>query len=952
MSRSRSIRIAVARSAKTFVGAALVMIAAAGWGEGSRGSVKETRTLTSVKQAHELTASEADRAYPVHLRGVITFYDPWNDSHAGAMFLQDATGGIYVMVPANTRWPDGPPPAGTLVEVDAITAPGDYASLLVQPRFKVLGRSSWTVPAKRVTLTQLLTGREDSQWVEIEGIVQSVVQGTRRVTLDVAMPDGVISANTVIQPGMDYKALVDSKILLRGAAAVLFNHDRQMTGFRLKFPGMSSVTVEDAGPTDPFRLPVHSIDSLSRFDPRASLFHRVHLAGTVTLQVPGKRVCLEEDQQALCAQSEEAGSLRIGDRVDMVGFSGVGSYKPTLVHAMLRLKSRGVAPAATKITAQDALSGNYDSKLVKLTGKVIGYDLTAKNPTLLMESQGAMFPVVLPVADPAGILAAVRSGSEMSISGICEVEVDAQKTAKGDGAAAIRSFRMTLRSPDDLVLLKGPSWWTAGHALDALGFSVFVAVAVLCWVFVLRRRVNQQTKMLRQSEEQFRHMAQHDALTGLPTRLLLHDRMEMALERMKRYKSFSAVLMLDLDNFKKVNDSFGHHAGDLALRTTAHRILETIRKTDTAARMGGDEFVVLLTDLKEVSEAEAIAQKIMVALARPVTFQDHQFSISASIGVCPVEDAAMDPESLLKQVDAAMYHAKSQGRNRCQVFTSDLAAAVSRRLQIQVALGRAIHRKELEVYYQPLVISNNGEVGGVEALLRWRSEELGMVMPGDFIPVAEESGLIVPIGEWVLEEANRQIAEMERRIQRSLMLAVNLSPRQLLHPGLVAAVSRAISVSGRDPGNLILEITEGTLMSDSNANRETLVSLRGLGVQLAIDDFGIGFSSLSYITQFAADWIKIDRSLIQNCTSDRASLAVLRAIVAMARGLEMRVVAEGIETEEQFQMLKDEQCDVAQGFYLARPMPGADLGRFLGVVEEPVEDADGAFSFMRVASSI
>ncbi len=934
------------------MGATLVLVAAAGWSEGSHGGRKETRTLTSVKQAHELTASEADRAIPVHLRAVITYFDPLNDARDGAMFLQDGTGGIYVMVPTNTRWPEGPPAAGTLVDLEAITAPGDYASILVQPRFKVLGRAPFPLRPKRVSLTHLLTGLEDAQRVEVEGVVQSVVELPRKVGLELAMPDGVITAVTLKQAGVNYQALVDSKILLRGAAAALFNRNRQMTGVRLRFPDITSVTVEEAGPQDVFSLPVQSIDRLSKFDPHASLFHRVHLRGAVTLQVPGKSVCVEEDQEALCAQTEEESPLEIGDRVEMVGFTAVGAYKPTLVHAMLKAQARGSVPVATKITAQDALSGNYDSKLVKLTGKVIGYDLTAKNPTLLMDSQGVMFAVTLPVADPAGSLAAVRSGSEMSISGICEVELDAQKTAKGDGAAAIRSFRMILRSPADLVLVKAPSWWTAGHALDALGFSIFAGVAVLCWVFVLRRRVNHQTKMLRESEEQFRHMAQHDALTGLPTRLLLHDRMEMALDRMKRYKSFAAVLMLDLDNFKKVNDSFGHQAGDLALRTTAHRLIETIRKTDTAARMGGDEFVVLLTDLKEISEAEAIAEKIMDALARPVTFQDHQFSISASIGICPVEDAAMDPESLLKQVDAAMYHAKSQGRNRCQVFTSDLAAAVSKRLQIQVALGRAIHRQELEVYYQPLVISKNGEVGGVEALLRWRSEELGMVMPNDFIPVAEESGLIVPIGEWVLEQANRQIAEMERRMQRSLLLAVNLSPRQLLHPGLVAAVSRAVSASGRDPGHLILEITEGTLMSDSNANRETLLSLRGLGVQLAIDDFGIGFSSLSYITQFAADWIKIDRSLIRNCTSDRASLAVLRAIVAMARGLGMRVVAEGIETEEQFQMLKDEQCDVAQGFYLARPMPGADLGRFLGVVEEPVESADGAFSFMQIASSM
>ena len=468
----------------------------------------------------------------------------------------------------------------------------------------------------------------------------------------------------------------------------------------------------------------------------------------------------------------------------------------------------------------------------------------------------------------------------------------------------------------------------------AFGVSAILAVAVLGWVAVLRRRVYQQTRLLRESEERFRHMAQHDALTGLPTRMLLHDRLQMALERGRRSKTKLAVLMIDLDNFKHVNDSFGHDAGDLTLRTTAERILESIRSSDTAARMGGDEFVVLLSDIADDHEAEVIAARIRKALSHPVKSADREVPISASIGVCTVADGEIDASMLLKKVDVAMYHAKARGRNCFEVFSGDLAAAALGKLELQAALGKAIEREELEVHYQPMISFETGKVSGFEALVRWRSQAFGLIMPNDFIPIAEESGLIVSIGEWVLRKASLDVAELERQHGTNFLLAVNLSPRQLLHPNLAQTLERALSESKRPFSSLTLEVTETTLVSDSQATRENFAKIKSLGIQLAIDDFGIGFSSLSYITRFPTDWIKIDRSLICNCTTDRSNLAVVRAIVAMAQALGILLVAEGVETEEQFLLLKKEQCNVVQGYYFSKPLSLSDLRSFLKGIEE------------------
>jgi len=430
---------------------------------------------------------------------------------------------------------------------------------------------------------------------------------------------------------------------------------------------------------------------------------------------------------------------------------------------------------------------------------------------------------------------------------------------------------------------------------------------------------------LRSHQEQLSYQALHDPLTDLPNRSLFSDRLDHALESLARRPSRLAVLFVDVDRFKLINDSMGHAKGDQVLVTMAERLKAAVRPGDTVARFGGDEFVVLCEDIAGEAEAQAIAERLRAAAEQPIVVGGAQFVVTASTGIALASSPSVSADELLRDADAAMYQAKDDGRNQTRVFADSLRAKLLHRLDTEVDLRRAISAGELRVHYQPIVDLGTGEVVEVEALARWEHPERGLVPPGDFIPVAEETGLVVPLGEWVLRESCRQVSQWRARFPdlavSGLGLSVNFSGRQLSQRDIVDVVDRALSDAGLPASSLTLEITESVLMSDARHAVEVVGALGALGVRFSIDDFGTGYSSLSYLKRFSAQVLKIDRSFVDGLGRDPQDTAIVTATIALARALAMDTIAEGVEDPDQLAYLRRLGCQRAQGYYFSRPVP-------------------------------
>jgi diguanylate cyclase (GGDEF)-like protein len=433
------------------------------------------------------------------------------------------------------------------------------------------------------------------------------------------------------------------------------------------------------------------------------------------------------------------------------------------------------------------------------------------------------------------------------------------------------------------------------------------------------------------TDDDIRHRALHDPLTGLPNRLLFVDRLGQATERQRRHRdTLTAVLVLDLDRFKLVNESLGHRAGDELLAAAAPRLRQAVRSSDTVARFGGDEFGILLEDIAGEQDAIDMAERIAGVFARPFVLDGNEHFVTTSIGIALAEGGER-AEDLLRDADVAMHRAKERGRARYELFDEALRGRALLRLRVENDLRRALERDELTLHYQPLVSLIDRRMVSVEALVRWDHPERGRISPADFIPVAEENGLIEPIGRWVLERACRQAAEWcrERPDAAPLTMSVNLSAVQVANPMLAATVATALRVSGLDPSCLALELTESMLVADNEELSETLVALKALGVRLVLDDFGTGYSSLSYLTRLPLDALKVDRSFVDGLGTESRDTAVTEAIVAMSRALSLRVVGEGAETELQVAELARLGCDFVQGFHFSRPVPAHEITRML-----------------------
>ncbi|AEV27493.1 PAS domain S-box/diguanylate cyclase (GGDEF) domain-containing protein [Azospira oryzae PS] len=432
------------------------------------------------------------------------------------------------------------------------------------------------------------------------------------------------------------------------------------------------------------------------------------------------------------------------------------------------------------------------------------------------------------------------------------------------------------------------------------------------------------------AEEQIEYLAHHDPLTDLPNRVLLRDRFLQAQGQAARSANRVAILFLDLDHFKLVNDTLGHPIGDRLLQAVAERLRRGVRETDTISRQGGDEFVIVLPELADPESAGSIAGKLMEQMHEPVRVNGHRLNVTFSLGIALYPDDGEDFDTLMKKADTAMYSAKEAGRNTLRFFTAAMNVEAAARLKLQNRLQRALEKEELVLYYQPQFDLASGRILGTEALLRWRDPERGLVPPGEFIPVAEDTGLIGPIGEWVIGEACRELRRWHEAGATDLTMAVNLSPVQFRRSRLVEIAARALQENRLPAECLEFELTESLLIREDAAILETLTALKGLGVKLSIDDFGTGYSSLAYLKRFNVDKLKIDQSFIRELCSNPDDEAIVSAVITMARQLRLRTVAEGVENAEQATMLRRFDCDEVQGFLFGRPMPAADFQALLG----------------------
>lgn len=430
------------------------------------------------------------------------------------------------------------------------------------------------------------------------------------------------------------------------------------------------------------------------------------------------------------------------------------------------------------------------------------------------------------------------------------------------------------------------------------------------------------------AEEKILHQAHYDSLTDLPNRFLALDRLAELLVKAQRNNDKVAVLFLDLDDFKKINDTLGHEIGDKLLMESAERLRTALRNEDTVGRLGGDEFIILLKGILDASDTLPITENLLKKFREPFKIDGRELILTVSVGISVYPEDGRTPSQLLRNADAAMYQAKALGRNTYSFFTEAMNIDISRNLNLEEQIRGALERREFEVYYQPQIDVDSGRIIGAEALLRWHNQTLGNVSPVEFIPVAEKTGLIVPIGEFVLKQALSLLSQWQKSYDCRLRMAVNLSPRQFRDPELINFVKNALNEANISASSLELEITEGVLMIGHSYIDEALSALAELGVLLSMDDFGTGYSSLSYLRQYSFDVLKVDRSFISGIADDSADRNLVNAAISMAHSLGMKVVAEGVETEEQMYILEELNCDYVQGFLFSKPLPVKELYKF------------------------
>jgi len=484
------------------------------------------------------------------------------------------------------------------------------------------------------------------------------------------------------------------------------------------------------------------------------------------------------------------------------------------------------------------------------------------------------------------------------------------------------------------VLVSGFALRTANVALEKRTIELSAANALLQQQ--MQERVQAENAMRESQEQLNNYLTRHDALTGLPNRNLFRDRLTHAMARAKRNGLIMAMMVLDLDRFKEINDTLGQTAGDKVLQAVAKVVRESLREVDTIVRLGGDEFALIVEDIAHVDRVTALAERILQVFSNPLVIDGREIYVTASTGITLYPHGVDGVDALLQAADIAMHHAKEEGGNTYEFYAPEMNVHAAANLDMENLLRRALERQEFLLHYQPKVAVKSGRITGVEALIRWNSKELGPVSPAKFIPLAEKTGLIVPIGEWVLKTACAQNKAWQEQGYPPLLMSVNLSPRQFRQKNLLEMVAAGLRDAGLNPRFLELEITESMIMLRPEKAIAILQEVHQLGVQLSVDDFGTGYSSLAYLKRFPVQKLKIDQSFMRDLTVDRDDAGIVTAVVAMAKSLNLEVIAEGVETAEQLAFLAKLDCDEYQGYYFSRPVPAGEFTRLFRTTDDSV----------------
>ncbi|HLH07989.1 MAG TPA: EAL domain-containing protein [Terriglobales bacterium] len=944
-----------------------------------------TETIADVRNFDEEVVATAP---PVTITGTITYVDTeWRQ-----LFIQDSTGGIFVKYAGSAT----PLFQGERIRVLGLVNPGDFAPVIVAPKFTLLTTAPLPKPIP-MTL-RAASGVLDSRYAQVEGVVHPLRgrQNPRHLTFDLYTSLGPVHVTLSPDASQSNKIqmLEDATVRVRGVVAELFNSRKQLIGLTVSVSSLSDIDILEPGDPNPFTKRTIPINKLFRYSPNARFDHRVVVRGSVTM-LSSTFFYIQDGTGGIRVEGDTTG-VHLDDVVDAAGYASAIGYSPVLTDATVRVRPEVSAVDPQSVTAEMMSDGRFDSELVSVEATVLSVDKSPGARTLLLRADGRIFQALLYLMDSDQLFLSPQEGAIVRLTGICSVEVGRSTTYKLLRKDPV-GFKVIIRSPSDVQILKSGGWWTLGDMLVLSSVLLLVVVLSVTRILALRRRVMRQSEQLRMASEkanairdliratqqvrlqkqftsrvsvsgadelgllgtEFNHMLEElhardlamaeaeeklqqqaltDALTGLPNRRLLSDRLKQSIAGTKRDGSLLAVLYIDLDGFKLVNDSFGHKFGDTLLVQVAERLTSRIRQSDTLARLGGDEFAVVLNRVKAAEDAEMVGNTLLKVLAEPFEINGQEITIGASVGICLFPLQARNESELLQYADSAMYAAKRSGKNRVTVYTADLGESVRERLTLENQLRRAIEDHAIEVHYQPEFEIGSGKLVRFEALARWNHPTLGSISPVKFIPIAEETGLIIPLGEHILKRACVDARNWQAIANRPVQVAVNVSSVQFCRDSFVDEVETVLKQTELNPKLLQLELTESVMLHGIERAGAIIRRLQSIGVSVAIDDFGTGYSALSYLPKLAFNALKIDRGFMKEIMQRAETRAMVRSLIVLAQELGMKVIVEGIETDEQLKLIQEMGGNEAQGYLLGRPTPNP-ISHLLPHSSEPSDRA-------------